>query len=364
MTLETAFIITGAELLGGIRQDALIQPFCAGITARGGEVCEVRIIGDDVNELSESIEEFSVRADLVVVTGGLGGTPDDLSHRVIAELRTRALAERVIENHVGYAPGVDFDLPAARVCFLPGVPRESLPMFRALLETLPESDAAKVEIPCFGLREGEIAERLGELGKECSYLPKDMEVLLMAPQRREAEVREILGEHALRMPLARELGEVLKSRGLVAASAESCTGGLIAHLLTSVAGSSEYFAGSVISYSNEVKTGLLGVPEEMIAAHGAVSEEVADAMLDGALTATGADVAMATTGVAGPTGGSAEKPVGTIWIAAGSREERVVQCFHFPFDRAGNQIVAAKAALFLLRRVLCGHSSPWSFPKR
>jgi nicotinamide-nucleotide amidase len=126
----------------------------------------------------------------------------------------------------------------------------------------------------------------------------------------------------------------------------------MAHLITQTPGSSEYFLGTAVTYSNDLKTKVLGVPEDMLARHGAVSQEVAAAMLKGVLELTGADVGIATTGIAGPTGGSADKPVGTVWIAAGAGDNPTVQRFQFGFGRSGNKLISAKAGLNMLRLVI------------
>jgi nicotinamide-nucleotide amidase len=196
------------------------------------------------------------------------------------------------------------------------------------------------------LREVEIALRIGPLAEKCGYLPREMEINLVAPADLETQIRPILGRHALEgNGLARTFGEVLKAKGLKCAAAESCTGGLISHLITQAPGSSEYFLGSIVSYSNEVKVNLLKVSREDIDRFGAVSEQVARAMLKGVLRLTGADVGMATTGIAGPDGGSDEKPVGTVWICVGTPDHQEARMMRFSFDREGNKMISAKTAL-------------------
>jgi PncC family amidohydrolase len=180
-----------------------------------------------------------------------------------------------------------------------------------------------------------------------------MEIALVAPADQQARIRSILGRHALEgKGLARTFGELLKARGLTCAAAESCTGGLISHLITQVPGSSEYFLGSIVSYSNEVKVNILGVSREDIERFGSVSEQVARAMLKGVLRLTGADAGMATTGIAGPDGGSPEKPVGTVWICVGTADHQEARMMRFSFDRDGNKMISAKAALFMLRNYI------------
>ncbi len=351
--MNAAVIVTGSEILSGRRQDLLIQPLTALLVSRGVSMNEIRVVGDDPAVLIETILELQARVEIIVVTGGLGLTPDDTTHAAVRTLQERAHAIRNpdLRNPVGSAPGVDLSfVSGARAVFFPGVPAEALAMFGEVADSLNGGASPTVEIAVFGLREAEIAGRLGGLAPLCGYLPRDMEVALIAPADREGEIRGILGEHALQgRDLNATVGALLRERGLSCAAAESCTGGLIAHLMTGLSGSSAYFLGSVVSYSNGVKSGVLGVPADLIARHGAVSREVARAMLLGVLRLTGADVAMATTGIAGPAGGTQAKPVGTVWIAAGSRESSVVREFRFPFDRERNKMIFAKTALFLLR---------------
>lgn len=351
-----SLVITGSEILTGRRRDALVQPFASLLVSRGASMREVRFLGDDPAVLAGALAEIAPSNDLIVVTGGLGLTPDDTTARAIGLLTDAGGVRRHpdLDNPVGQARGVDLRFDAgARMVFLPGVPQEAHAMFRLLLESLEEGGPAVVEVPVFGLRETDVARRLNGLADSCGYLPRDMELSVVVPRELEAQVRRILFPHALEAQgLTSSVGELLKARGLTLATAESCTGGLIAHLVTQVAGSSEYFLGSVVSYSNEVKTRALKVPPEIIAQHGAVSRETASSMLKGVLELTGADVGIAVTGIAGPSGGSAEKPVGTVWIAAGGPADHVVRDFRFGFDRQGNKMIFAKTALFVLRTVI------------
>ena len=152
--------------------------------------------------------------------------------------------------------------------------------------------------------------------------------------------------------LSEQLGGLLRSKGLTMGMAESCTGGRIANMVTLVAGSSDYFVGGVVSYSNEVKHNVLGVSEDSLRFHGAVSREVVEQMAQGAIRTLGCDCSVATSGVAGPGGGSPEKPVGTVWIAAALKEQVVSHCYHFGTVRAENIQSAADAALTMLLELL------------
>ncbi len=350
--MKAALVITGNEMLSGFRRDALVQPFCAMLGAAGAMVGEVRFIGDDPLVLEKSLSDLAGH-DLIVVTGGLGLTPDDTTHRVIEKIASCAEVAAEIENPVGFAKGRDFKTADSRIIFLPGVPGESLVMLENFSRTLGTDSRRKVQLTVFGLRETEIAERLGDIAADCSFLPRDGEITLFVPQSGLEAVRKILGRHVLEEEsLSRSLGRLLEQRALSVCSAESCTGGMTGQLLSADAGSSNYYCGSVVSYSNAVKTGVLGVAQAVLDEHGAVSAETAREMLAGALRLTGADCGMAVTGIAGPAGGTPEKPVGTVWIAVGSTADIRTQKFKFRFDRSGNRMIAAKAALFMLREYI------------
>jgi len=350
--VKAALVITGSEILTGRRPDALILPFAARLTASGVAMREIRIIPDAPDGLTSTILDLLEGTDLIVVTGGLGLTPDDTTRLAVEALKKRRTPEHegIIPNPVGSAPGIDLRFPSRRIVFLPGVPREALAMFPLVLQGMAQGAAPNVEVPVFGLREVEIARRIGAHAPRCGYLPRDKEIALVVPRELEAEVRAILGVHALSGPdLATTFGDLLRERGLTCAAAESCTGGLISHLITQVPGSSGYFLGSVVSYDNVIKERVLGVDRSDLERYGAVSEQVARSMLDGVLRLTGADVGMAVTGIAGPDGGSEEKPVGTVWICVGTKDSAEVRQFRFSFDREGNKMISAKAALFMLR---------------
>jgi nicotinamide-nucleotide amidase len=345
--MKAALIITGSEIITGKRQDAIVQPFAVKLLAKGIPLSEVRMLGDNPADLAEKVKE--TLADLLIVTGGLGETPDDTTRMAVATIPG---IEDInpIDNPVGSAKGIDLKFSDKRVVFFPGVPREAYAMIDIILSGMPDAALPTVNIPVFGMREQEIAVKIGKLAERCGYLPKDMEITVVAPVELEKQIREILGRHALEeADLSTAVGRLLESKRLRFAAAESCTGGLIGHLLTYVPGSSKYFLGSVTAYSNDVKTSLLGVPANMLLEYGAVSEQVADAMLSGILKLTGAEIGVATTGIAGPDGGTPDKPVGTVWIAAGTMDERVTRKFNFWFDRPGNKLISAKVALYMLR---------------
>jgi len=353
--MKAALVITGSEIITGRRTEALLQPFASRLTAKGIRVVQVRMFSDDPDMLCSTLMDLMYASDLVIVTGGLGMTPDDTTRSAVGEMKRRFphAREDTIANPVGSASGIDLRTGPCRVVFLPGVPREAHAMFSLVLESLGGDVPRTVEIPVFGLREVQIAERIGPLAGLCGYLPGEMEVALVAPAEKEAHIRSILGGNALEgRNLADTFGALLKARGLTCAAAESCTGGLISHLITQVPGSSAYFLGSVVSYSNEIKEKVLGVSTDDLQRHGAVSEEVARAMLAGVLGLTGADVGMAVTGIAGPEGGSGDKPVGTVWVCVGTQDIQTARMMRFSFDRYGNKMISAKTSLFMLRNLI------------
>jgi len=353
--MKASLVVTGAEILKGIRQDALILPLSSMLTSRGIEVKEVRVIADNAPGLCNALLELSPFSDIIIVTGGLGLTPDDTTRTAIQELKKRVKVhtDSEIDNPVGFAKGRDLAFDATRILFFPGVVRETLAMFPPVLEKFPTETPATSSLAVFGHRETEIARRLGKIADSCSFLPKEKEVTVIAPTSLENSIREILGRNVLEgEDLAASVGMILKDRGLTMAAAESCTGGLIGHLITEKAGSSDYFLGGVVSYNNDVKMNILKVPQEEITCHGAVSEEVARSMLQGILAVTGADTGVATTGIAGPAGETINKPVGTVWIAAGTMQDIITRNLCFTFDRSGNKMIFAKSALFLLRELI------------
>ncbi|MGC9324751.1 MAG: nicotinamide-nucleotide amidohydrolase family protein [Desulfomonilia bacterium] len=352
--MNAVLVITGSELISGFRQDILVMPFAARLKSKGVSLIEVRMISDSPRKLGLVILDLLGKTDIIFVTGGLGLTPDDTTLAAIRSLKEelggRVRSEGYIQNMVGSAQGIDLLVEGTRIVFLPGVPKEALPMFTHVTDELRGELPETQDIAVFGLREVEIVEKLGSLADQCSFLPKDMEVTVVAPTHSADTVRTILGHYVLEgTDLITTVSDLLAHSGLTCATAESCTGGLIGHLITQVPGSSRYFLGSVVSYSNEMKAKILRVSEDELSRYGAVSESVAQSMLSGVLELTGADVGIATTGIAGPDGGSEEKPVGTVWVAVGQLGSTVARKFLFRFDRTGNKMLTAKVALFMLR---------------
>ena len=379
----------------------------------GMTVARMETVGDDVAAIRRALERGLDEAEVVVVTGGLGPTHDDVTMRAVADglgrevvLRPELLAEveaklaargrpmrpahrvfaevpegfEALQNPRGMAPGLWGARDDGRlVVVMPGVPHEMeaictqhvLPRLRARA-----GDAVVLHRTLLTAGEGEaaLAERLGDLsdvltdGVTLAFLPGLGGVRLRLTVRGadRAAAQEALDRHAARLrrdlgalvfgedddTLEGVVGAMLAERGLTLAVAESCTGGAVAARITSVPGASRYFVGGVVAYGNAVKARQLGVEEAVLREQGAVSEPVARQMAAGARTALGADLAVSTTGIAGPTGGTPEKPVGLVWLgyadAAGTHAVRL----QLTTDRAVNVGLAATAALNLVRRQL------------
>ena len=365
----------------------------------------------DGEAIREAFSEMVVRADVLLITGGLGPTSDDLTREIVAEtlgielhedeqarrnlesffaLRDKPMVPAnlrqamvptgadVLPNPNGTAPGLY--LPPringrsnCAVFLLPGPPRELYPMFHS--EVVPRlralagvSDIAGVsELKFTGIGESDfhhgIDAALAEIPSlEYGYCARigEVDLRLIGPPEAIAAGRGLalgsFGRHLISddgSSLEATVVRLLREKSLTLATAESCTGGLIAHRLTNVPGASEVFTHGWITYANEAKASQLGVPMEMIAAHGAVSEEVARAMAEGALRESGADHAVSVTGIAGPTGGTEEKPVGTAWIALAEKDGETLACkvFH-PRARKDFKQAVSQSALDLLRRRL------------
>jgi nicotinamide-nucleotide amidase len=362
----------------------------------------------DGDAIRDALRETFGRADVLLVTGGLGPTTDDLTRDITADLLglkleydeeiMRHIRERfarrglkmtdrvglqalrpkeatVLINPHGTAPGLYFPANGGgvpHIFLLPGPPRELQPMMRD--QVVPMLAAMRPEMSAFamrtyrvlGLGESIVEDRVGAsllaMGLEVGYCARPGEVdlrLIGAPDlltRAEMVVRERLGAHIFTSD-SRSLEQVvidtLAIRKETLAVAESCTGGFIAHQLTNVPGASRVFLAGYVTYANEAKTSALGVDATLIANHGAVSEPVARAMAEGALRAAGAHFAVATTGIAGPDGGSAEKPVGTVYVALAERgAPTIAQRHRYPTDRETFKHLTAQTALdLLLRRV-------------
>ncbi|HWA73859.1 MAG TPA: competence/damage-inducible protein A [Polyangiaceae bacterium] len=405
-----AVLCIGTELTRGEVVNTNGNVLAEALTRHGFEVTAIEIVDDDTARIQEALGRLGKTHSALVVTGGLGPTTDDITTAAAADLlglplerdeaslklireRLERLGRpvaasnakqadfprgaRILPNPNGTAPGFSLRIGTALASFLPGVPREMLPMFEASvapqLTALVDEAFHQVRLRTFGLPESEVNDRLAGIEAEHDVLIgyrasfPVIEVKLLARDRdpraaetraRRAadEVRRRLGDDIVfgegDITFAQALGRELTQRGQRLACAESCTGGLVGQLLTARAGSSAFFAGGVIAYENSAKTALLGVPAPLIDAHGAVSAEVACAMAEGARERFGVDIALAITGIAGPDGGTPEKPVGLVHYAVATRTATEARNSVFPGDREFIRLRAAYAALSLVHRRL------------
>jgi nicotinamide-nucleotide amidase len=411
-----AIILTiGDELLIGQVVNTNAAFISQRLNAIGVEVVRMLTVGDGREEITRALGEAYAACDAVLVTGGLGPTHDDITKNVLCAffetdlvsdpgvraaiegfLRQRgaswtAASEEqtmvprsctVIPNRMGTAPGELFERGGKFVIALPGVPYEMEAMIDETVIPFLRARAAGTTIvhrtlKTTGIAESVLAAKFGDIddlvrGAKLAFLPSPGGVRLRItvtdsdPARARARagdieerIRAVAGEYiyaAGEIELEEVLGALLAGRNLTIGVAESCTGGLISHRLTNVPGSSRYLLASVVSYSNAAKTRLLGVSEELLLAHGAVSEEVACAMAAGVRAASGADIGLSTTGIAGPTGGSAGKPVGLVWVGYADSGQTFARRYQLGGERIRIKERASQAALELVRRTLLGRS--------
>jgi nicotinamide-nucleotide amidase len=371
--MKAVIITIGDEILLGQILDTNSRFIARQLTNMGAETVEMRSVADERNAIVRAVNDAFLRADAIIITGGLGPTKDDITKKVLAEYFDTPLVyneqagkwlEEVFATHPehinaynksqavlpaacvplhnakGTASGMWFEKKNKVLISLPGVPFETEYLMRE--EVLPRLKEKYTDwllrykvVTVYEVIESELAERLARFEETLpentglAYLPSPeyVRLRLTAKGAQAAEglkdvFDKLLGElSGLKFEVDRgetpseEMARRFRAAGVTIACAESCTGGNIAHIITSIAGSSAYFLGGIVSYSNEVKKQVLGVSAQDLEKFGAVSETVALQMAQGARKVTGADYAVSTTGIAGPEGGSEEKPVGTIWIA-------------------------------------------------
>jgi len=410
--MQAEVINTGSELLLGLVTNTHLG-YLAGELAPCGITIARQICVPDGPPIREALDAALDRADLVFTTGGLGPTTDDLTREAAAELlglplipddailaairerfarRGLPMADRiarqamvpagaeVLPNPHGTAPGLYFppavlgDRRARHLFLLPGPPRELRPMMTdhvlpKLQAVLPASAFRERRIyRLTGIGESQVEERVGQKLEErgdleVGYCARPSEVdfrLIGSPEllaQADQAVRAALGEwiYSDGLPLEAALVRLLHEKNLTLAVAESCTGGSLAARLTDAPGASAVFLAGYVTYANEAKENTLGVPRDLLEAHGAVSEPVAAAMAEGARRVSGATCALSTTGLAGPGGGTESKPVGTVFLGlAAEGHPTVVRRCYFPLDRATFKHMTTSAALDLLRRQVLG----------
>jgi nicotinamide-nucleotide amidase len=413
--MKAWIVAVGSELLTPFRIDTNSLAITERLNAIGCDIRMKAVVGDDIEELATIFERGIGRVDLIVSTGGLGPTEDDITREALARVlqvpmdvdeeivdRIRQRFERrgltmpainrrqgmvpkgatIVENSRGTAPGLWVERNGTSVALLPGPPREMTPMLEALIvERLqPRAGGAGLfrrVLKITGRTESDVDARAQPLYGQWLTAPIPIATTILAvmgqielhltasaANRAEGEkalesavqqLRDLLGPIIYSVdgrPLEGVVGDLLRAKQLTLSVAESCSGGLLASRITDVPGSSDYFERGAVCYSNRAKEEWLGVPSSLIAAHGAVSEAVASAMADGIAERSGSSVGIGITGIAGPGGGTPEKPVGTVAIAVATQSGRQVRTFQFLGGRDMVKFQSAQAAMNMLRLML------------
>ena len=408
--MRIEIITTGNELMCGLTNDTNFRWAADRLSGLGFDIKYHTTVGDDSEAIFEALSIAEKRSQAVIVSGGLGPTPDDLSAEVASKYfgvplelnemalgmlerrfreRGRELLEinkkqayipkgsKVLENLWGTAPGFQSDKDRTVFFFLPGVPKE----FKAMVDeyVIPElwkRNGVKIIrsklIKTFGLRESEVAQKLQGLERNCvtlgyrSHYP-EIHLRITAHSETDEHVNQLLMDYekeiVMRLgdyvfstegeELEEVVGNLLRKREYKIAIAESCTGGLLANRITNVPGSSDYFERGVVSYSNKSKEEILGVPSSLIGLKGAVSAEVVESMAEGVRILSNSELGIGVSGIAGPGGGSAEKPVGTVFIGISSKKRGTFSReFQFSGTREEIKLISSEVALDLVRKFL------------
>lgn len=382
------------------------------MSAAGFELTDVITIGDDSQAIRDTVTSSLAKTDVVIMTGGLGPTKDDITKKIICDIfqrelvmdeptlqhvteifasrgmdltetnRQQALVPKdctVLSNPLGTAPGLWIEQDSKVLIALPGVPFEMEKLIKD--EVMPRLEAHKKDqhailhrvLQCTNISESGLSDLLENFEKQLpaelklAYLPKPGIIHLRLTARGDnkeslktlldqhfSELKTLTTEYAFTdedIEIEEVVGRLLTKSGKTLATAESCTGGYVAHLITSVPGSSRYFQGSLVSYSNDIKRDLLNVREDNLKRRGAVSEQVVSDMALNAMGLFDVDYTIATSGIAGPDGGTKDNPVGTVWIAVATPVRLTTHEFHFGSRTGRKQIIerAARAALNMLR---------------
>ncbi len=409
--MNAEIIAIGSELLTPRRVDTNSLYLTGQLNDLGVEVTGKSVVGDDRARLAEAVRGALTRAEIVILTGGLGPTEDDVTREAVAEALGRAVTFReeicgwierrfermgrrmaeinkrqafviegaeVLPNGNGTAPGQWIAHADRYVMLLPGPPPEIQPMFieqclPRLKSVLPGRVIRTLVFRVAGMPESDLDQLISPVYRQYGNpvttvlaAPGDVQVHLRANCRTEEEAKSLLDEAGGRIaellgdriysrngdPLEAVVGDRLRVRNSTISVAESCTGGLLAGRLTEIPGSSDYFTGGFLVYTNRMKTALLGIDSELLETHGTVSAVTAEAMARGARERTGSTYALSVTGIAGPGGGSVSLPVGTVYIGLAHPEGCESRSFRMVGDRARVRAVAVQNALDLLRRKL------------
>lgn len=410
--INASIITIGDELLIGQVVDTNSAWMAQELNKAGMWLKRRVAVGDSKDEIVTALREESLGASVILITGGLGPTADDITKPVLCEYfggklviddgalenvkaifarLNRPMIERnlkqaevpdvctVIPNKRGTAPGMWFEKDGKIVVSMPGVPHEMKGMMEDYVIpklqqyfTFPFINHRTLLTANIG--ESFLAERIKDWEEslpehlKLAYLPNFgmVRLRITGSDIDKERLRQVLDDQFDRlkilvkdwlvigedMPLQQVIGKMLTESGQTMSTAESCTGGYIAHLIISIPGSSAYYKGSIVSYANSIKENVLHVQKETLESVGAVSEEAVKQMVAGAIATLGTDFGVANSGIMGPDGGTPEKPVGTVWIAAGNRERVVTEKFSFRYDRIRNIEMATNNALNLLRKFI------------
>ena len=407
--MTAALLSIGTELTRGELMNTNAVWLSEALIGMGFEVIEHVTVDDDIDRIVASMLRLSKGVKVMIVTGGLGPTTDDMTagaaaaalsvelerdESVVQGIREKfqafgrtmpeanakqgdfPIGATILDNAKGTAPGFSISLNEAIVFFTPGVPREMKHLFERwiapAIAPLAQRNTHQVHLRSFGMTESGVAEKLASIEKDfpgvtVGYRAHFPEIEVKLHARADStdnarslatdaadEVTAILGDVVFggrEDSFAAKVGESLRDAGLKLAVAESCTGGMVGQLLTAVPGSSEYLLLDAVTYANEMKERVLGVEQALLVEHGAVSEEVAAQMAEGALRVASADIAVAITGIAGPGGGTDEKPIGTLWFALARKgEATITQMRKLPGDRERIRTLASYFALQTVMR--------------
>ncbi|MBP6723982.1 MAG: CinA family nicotinamide mononucleotide deamidase-related protein [Halioglobus sp.] len=420
--LRVQLLLTGNEIMSGDTVDSNSALIARRLGELAISVHRKVTVGDDIGLLQVELAAMAAAADLVIVNGGLGPTVDDLTAEVLARVTGVGLEEHpaalahlqdwcgrrrlplnaanlkqamlpagaaIVANPIGSAVGFEMRVGDCRVICTPGVPGELAAMLDGIVADLARRldrplERSILRLQTFGLGESTAQQMISD---GISDWPAEVELGFRAgaPQmeiklsinsagasavraRCREQLEQLFGDHIIGegdITLAARVLELLRARGATLTTAESCTGGLIASMLTRIPGSSDGFHAGFVTYANSIKQAVLGVDAQVLAQEGAVSEPVVRQMAQGAMARSGAQYAIAVSGIAGPDGGTPDKPVGTVWLAWGSRDELRSACLRWPVERTLFQTMVAAAGLDMIRRMLLGiDSEPRYFGQR
>ena len=410
--MKACIVAIGTEILTGETQDTNSNFLALQLAELQFPLHSIQTVRDTAPAIGEALQRAFSVADLVITTGGLGPTVDDITRKTLAgyfgqELildqmvlskieamfkvrdkdmlpmhRQQAMVPEgaeVLENNHGSAPGIWLEREGKVLCSLPGVPSEVRGIMLdevkpRIKERFISENIAVKRLMFAGIRESHIAHKIEHIEHnlpehiDIAYLPNygvvkvrltatgpDQPALEQEVERLSTQISAAAGDYLYSekgQSLPEHIGERFTRHGLTVGTAESCTGGYVGHLITSVAGSSAYFMGSIVAYQNHLKERMLGVQADTLAQHGAVSEATVREMAIGAREKLGVDYAVSVSGIAGPGGGSDDKPVGTVWMAAASSQNVIAHKFGFTPQRDRNIKLSGIMALDMLRRLL------------